>query len=220
MITTLQSLINDWRLLIGEPDATNSRWVDATHGKFYVNEGRREFSKASKAVKSEFRRITSIGATSPQGSGEEARYDLDPLVIKIDRVEWNGHHLQEKNLNWDDDTGRGYFVRQDSLLQGIPCYFRRVGNSIDLYPAPSEEKTLIIIASTISADLELLSSEDNELKDDQNQVAIRYAAFKALTDDGRDGSIYIQQFADGVKFYNNVYNPRTSIGVKQTYDYE
>jgi hypothetical protein len=213
---TLQQLITDLRILVGEPDKDNSRWQDETHGKYYINEGRKQFSKQSKCLIGEFRRITSIGVTAI-GANEEARYTLDPQLFEIISVKWNGLPLDACDITWENKTGRDFDTSDNtSGRNGIPFAFRKIGNSLDLYFFPNEEKVLSIIGYIMTIDLSLLTDIDEELTDDQDSAAVKYAAYKALEDDGRDGSSYYNDFITLVSQYNRIANPITSVGVKQT----
>ena len=215
-MATLQDLINNWRILVGETDAANSRWTDATHGKFYINLGRREFSKVSKAIKSEFRQTTTVGATVA-GSNEEARYSLDPLIIDVLLVYWDGNEVKQAPLSREEATGRLYWGRPSaSVEQGIPYLYRKIGNSIDLFPAPSEAKTLVVVANAMTTDLASLATNELEVTPDQQNAVAHYAAYKALTDDGRDGSIYFQEFLRTANQHRLISNPVTSKGPKQS----
>jgi hypothetical protein len=207
---TLQEEINILRVILGETDPLNSRWQDATHLKYYANFGRREFAKCSKALISEFRRTTTVGATA-LGSNEEARYDLDPTMIEIDSMSWDGHPVYPAARKWDEITGRVEYGRGDEITQDIPRHYRRVGNSIDLNPAPPEQKILSILASVFTTNIVNLTDPDLELNDDQIEGAMRLAAAKALTDDGRDGSAYL---AEGLRICNDWKRISTPSGSK------
>src|SRR3990172_12046054 len=205
-MATLQDLINNWRILVGETDALNSRWTDALHGIFYVNMGRREFAKDSKALKAEFRQTTSIGATV-SGSNEEARYPLDPLLFDIAQIYWDAYRVDPAALDWDEVTGRLHWGRGDRVQEGIPFLYRRVGNSIDLFYAPNEAKILNILGNVFTTDLPALASIETELTADQQNAAVHWAAFKALTDDVRDGSSYLSLFNKISAHHKRISNP-------------
>lgn len=220
MSRTLQQLINSWRILVGEIDPNNSRWQDDPHGIFYVNEGRREFAKKSSSIIGEFRQLTQIGATIA-ADFEEARYALDPLLMDINRVEWNGRRIEKAPLNWDETTGKIFDHLESSTNRtGIPFAYRRIGNSIDLFLWPDQEKSLVVIGPIMTTDLPTAVTIENELTDDQAEVSVRYAAHRALTDDGRDGRIYLDEFTEGARIYRKRTHPTTNSGPMQSVNTE
>jgi len=212
---TAQDEVANLRLLLSETDSSNSRWDDTLHLLPYVNEGRREFSKKSLALKAVFDRVTKVGATL-EGGNVEARYDLDPSIIKIHLVEWNGSKVEPAEVDWFTETGRLQTGRADPIETGTPFKYRMVGRSIDLFYAPSLEKTLSILASHIATDFEALSDPELELMDDQWKIANKWAAHLALSDDGRDSSRLVSEFLDGVKGHHMIANPRVGRGVQQS----
>jgi len=152
-----------------------------------LNLGRREFTKDSLAIKAIFEQTTIIGATI---GSRYARYPLDPAVFKIDEIYWDDQEVEAADASEWTEQLQGV----DPETQGTPYVYRLVGDSIDLYFAPNEEKLLEVYASIITTDLTTLAEPELELNDDQVQAAIYYAAFQALTDDDRDGSLYEAKF--------------------------
>lgn len=212
---TLQNEIDDLRITLAEIEPNNSRWQDAVHLKKYVNDGRREFSKKSKALKASFSQVTTVGPTE-EGGDVEARYDLDPTIIKIELIEWDGHKVQSAELDWFVETGRLGYGRSDPIQEGTPFKYRLVGKSIDLYFAPNLAKVLTIFSSFHTTDLEDLDSEELELTDDQWKIANKWAAHLALADDGRDSGRVLGEFFDGSKEHKIIANPRVGRGVVQS----
>lgn len=204
-----QTEVNELRVLLQETDSSNSRWTDAQLLS-YVNDGRKQFAKESKAVKAYYTRTTSVGITS---GNRWARYQLDPAVLLIDSMWWDDTEVELASPNeWDEST-QGL-----PDVKGRPFLYRRVGDSIDLYFAPDAAKTLEVYASITTTDL-TLTSTDTELSDDKVDVALKYSAFAALRDDGRDGTIYLSEFQAGAKFWNKAMNKRGPRYVEQTNDH-
>lgn len=194
---TAQTLINKWRILVGETDPLNSRWIDATHGLFYLNLGRREWAKDTQAVKTIFEQTTAVGNTP---GNDLARYVLDPTLFEIDNIYWDGRELERGSVNeWEEQT---HNFNMDT--KGRPFIYRRIGDSIDLFFAPESAKTLQVHASVIPIDIATLTGPETELTDDQAQGAVLYAAFQALQDDGRDGSIFAMQFKSHAQKYKTI----------------
>lgn len=199
---TLQEAIDKWRIQLGETDKQNSRWDDDPHGKYYVNLGRREWAKKSKALKSLFEQTTTVGPTV----GLLARYTLDPRVYKIDEVFYDGEEHEIDIVNPKSWSERLNGRRTD--LEGIPEMGRRKGDVLDIWPAPAEEKNLSIYATILPADLSDLGLQDPDLNDDQLQGAIYYGVFQALTDDDRDGTIYENKFLQHARDYREQRNQK------------
>lgn len=194
---TAQTLIDKWRILVGETDKDNSRWQDATQGLYYINLGRREWAKETQAVKAIFEQTTAVGNTP---GNNLARYVLDPSVFELDNIYWDGKELERGSLNeWEEQT-KSY----DMSTKGIPFIFRRIGDAIDLFFAPNSAKTLQVHASVIPIDIAALADPETELSDDQTQGAVWYAAFQALQDDKQDGSIFAAQYKGHAKKYRAV----------------
>lgn len=187
-MATAQDSVNKLRVLLQEVDPTNSRWDDTLHLLPYVNLGRREWSVESKANKALFEQTTAVGKTP---GSRYASYILDPGILKIDNVYWDDIEVEEVGLGeWDE------WIGGDTDGLGRPEIYRRVGDSIDLWPACSEAKTLAIYASVLTTDLPDLTAIENELNEHKTWGALFFAAAQALTDDSRDGSIYL---AKGMK---------------------
>lgn len=122
-----QDSINKLRVILQEVDPLNSRWNDTTHLLPYLNMGRRDFSRESQAIKALFEQTTSIGKTI---GSRYASYILDPSLLVIDNVYWDDIEVEEIGTNeWDEWT----IGNPDDL--GRPEIYRRVGDSIDLWPA-------------------------------------------------------------------------------------
>jgi hypothetical protein len=144
--------------------------------------GRRDWSRKSDAVKGLFERTTSVGKTA---GSRYASYILDPLMLKIDSVYWDDVEVEELGMNeWDE------WIVGNTDAQGRPEIYRRVGDSIDLWPAPREAKVLQLYTSILTTDLAALNALENELNEDKTWGALYLAASQALTDDNRDGTIY------------------------------
>lgn len=183
-----QDSINKLRVILQEVDPLNSRWNDTAHLLPYLNMGRRDFSRESQAIKALFEQTTSIGKTI---GSRYASYILDPSLLVIDNVYWDDIEVEEIGTNeWDEWT----IGNPDDL--GRPEIYRRVGDSIDLWPACQEAKTLQIYASILTTDLADLNAIENELNEDKTWAALYLAAAQALNDDNRDGSV---NMAKGMK---------------------
>lgn len=177
-----QDGVNKLRVLLQEIDPLNSRWDDTLHLLPYLNMGRRDFARESMANKALFEQTTLVGITP---GSRYASYILDPGILKIDNVYWDDIEVEEIGAGeWDE------WVAGDTDGQGRPEVYRRVGDSIDLWPACAEAKTLAIYASVLTTDLPLLTDLENELNEDKTWAACYLAASQALTDDNRDGSLY------------------------------
>jgi hypothetical protein len=184
MAYTGQSEVDELRLILQEPDPENSRWQDPMLLS-YVNRGRRKYAEESLAVKAIFERTTDIGPTV-LGNDLVARYPLDATTLELDAVRYDGLPVAiEGEQGWDEKLS-GFRTNE----QGIPFMAVRRGGLVDLFYAPSEAKTLEYLASVITVDLSLTEA-DSELADTQVRVALDYSAYEALTDDGRDGTIYL-----------------------------
>lgn len=184
MAYTGQSEVDELRLVLQEPDPNNSRWTDVML-MAYVNRGRRKYAEESLAVKALFERTTDIGPTV-LGSSLVARYPLDATTLELDAIRYDGLPVAiEGEQGWDAKMA-GFRTTE----QGIPFMAVRRGGLFDLFYAPSEAKTLEYLASVITVDIGL-DEPDQELADTQVRVALDYAAYEALTDDGRDGTIYL-----------------------------
>lgn len=208
---TIQEAVNKWRIQLGETDQLNSRWDDDPHGLFYINLGRREWAKESKALKALFERTTAIGATV----GLLARYTLDPRVFKVDEIFWDGEDNEVELVGpgeWSE-----HLAGQVTDKQGIPLIYRLKGDVVDIWPTPPEAKTLAIYASIIPADVTSLTVPEPDLNDDQMQGAIDYATLRALTDDDRDGTIYENKFLAHARSYRLEKNKRGPRRVNQLY---
>lgn len=184
MAYTGQTEVDELRLILQETDPLNSRWTDTQLLK-YVNRGRLKYSEESMAVKALFERTTDVGPTV-LGNGLVARYPLDATTLDLDAIRYDGLPVSiEGEQSWDAMIA-GF--RTDE--RGIPFMAVRRGGAFDLFYCPSEAKTLEYLASVLTVDLTLALAE-NELSDTQVRVALDYAASEALTDDGRDGTIYL-----------------------------
>lgn len=183
MAYTGQTEVDELRLILQETDLLNSRWTDPMLLS-YVNRGRLKYSEESMAVKALFERTTDVGPTV-LGNGLVARYPLDSTTLELDAVRYDGLPVSyESEQSWDALIA-GFRTSE----MGIPYMAVRKGGVLDLFYAPSEAKTLEYLASVLTVNLTLASAE-NELADTQVRVALDYAASEALTDDGRDGTIY------------------------------
>jgi len=185
MAYTGQTEVDELRLILQEVDPLNTRWTDPMLLK-YVNRGRRLYSEESLAVKALFDRLTDIGPTI-LGNGLTARYPLDATTLELDAIRYDGLPvLIEGEQSWDAKMS-GFRTSE----QGMPFMAVRRGGVLDLFYAPSEAKVLEYLASVLTVDLVNAGAAENELSDTQVRVALDYAAYEALTDDGRDGTIYL-----------------------------
>jgi hypothetical protein len=184
MAYTGQTEVDELRLVLQETDALNSRWTDPQL-LAYVNRGRRKYSEESQAVKALFEQTLAAGPTV-LGGDRYARYPLEPTTLEIDAVRYDGLPLEEAGEeSWDANVSG-----MDVSTRGTPFMWIRRGGVLDIFFTPSSAgKILEYLASVIPVDLTLALAE-NELSDVQVRVALDYAAAEALTDDGRDGSIY------------------------------
>lgn len=184
MATTGQSAVDQLRIILAETEGDNSRWTDAQLF-FYYNKGRQRFAEESQALKRIFQQTTEVGATL-LGGNVIARYALQNTVWQIDKVTYDEAELDVCGPGaWDDKiSGRSMDT------QGLPFIYRRIGDSIDLFFSPSENKTLEVEASIIPLALAGLASTETELKDRQVPGVLDFAAAQALQDDDRDGTLY------------------------------
>lgn len=194
MAHTVQQSINNLRVILGETDPLNSRWQDDPHLLYYYNEARREFGKKSKAVKAVFEQTATVGATT---GSNYARYTLDPKVVEVDDIFFDGEQLdkggQEK---WAEETKGLTFPH----AKGTPYMWRRVGDAFDIHEPPDTAGTIEVYAS-IAPPAALLADSEEYLSEDQAAVAIHYAAYLVLMDDNRDPGNHLSIFLAGCKSY-------------------
>lgn len=193
---TAQQRVDFTRLLLGETVAAESRWTDSQL-LFYDNEGAREFCKATKALRNLYTKPSVVSATG-------YRYPLDPSVIHVFGVTFDGVPLDDKTQNWYEMLGG-----QDPATYGTPYMYRIIGNALDLFPNPNLVATIEVDVAIISTDL-LISEGDVQLIDDQNYAAIDYAAGKALADDGRadEAEIHFGNFKRKVDQWRKIVSPK------------
>lgn len=195
---TGQENVNGMRVKLGEVDPNNSRFTDLQLLS-YFNRGRNAWAKAAKNIKAVFERTSSIGATEGNST---ARYVLDPSIVEVDAVFYDGHKLDRESVGGT----KNYFDGSLARNMGVPEKYRPYGNSIDLMPMPSEEKLIEIFASVMPLDLPSLSDADGILSADDQDSAQDYGVFLALSDDGRDGSVYLGLFKGASKAKNKISN--------------
>lgn len=187
----IQAAIDRMRVQLGEPDAINSRWTDAQL-LVYLNQGRRQWAKDTEAIKNQFSQTTTVGATTA-GDDRFARYPLDTKVWRIDSVMYDDVELDcVDTRGWQDLVGI-----QKPDTQGFPRFYRRIGQTIDIFPCPRDAKTIDVHCSIIPDDA-AIGDSDADLSSDQLQGAIDHACGLAMEDDDRSGEVYMAKYSKSV----------------------